>query len=563
MGKHVKVFSMFKNLFHRGLVFLLIGALLAGCSATTTDEISGDDVEALSAVVQVSEAAQSLLAATATDSSSLVKETRINVASGLYPVRDDDANNLRFTIGAWNTPGDFPATPAALFEDDDFSDGTIARYPAASDEYIEDFYDIEGYRAYVELTESTDSWGDYQVNLYVYQTLSAEVKYTREQYRVPADDWTSLIDQTTNAYDPIAYEDIETIYFDDIKEERTVLWTRYVDGTVYTADYFAMPEDFDDAAYDYPAEITEPDTRTAVDDEGDALYEYAVHQDIEIENGESECGGSDDGSDDDSSDDDSSDDGSGDGNDDGDDDYCEESSAEEFYTELIEDDGLNRYSKTFINNAGLDGEYSADTQGVILYHIAGNLDKTVRAKSVETTTHSGDTRVRHTTEETVINDTDADDLRNYTHESVITTISDEIQDRHDEFTTSTTTLTLEEVDATDDSYTGTMTTDVDGDESAWTATLDFEDGLTLRRSRSGRSLRVEDSEDSAEEDVVTLSFGSLDHFSTEPQDMTITASFSGGTFSGTLAGDSITGTFTTTGGASYQVHIGGGVVTVE
>jgi len=127
------------------------------------------------------------------------------------------------------------------------ADNGYARYPETG--YLTDFYRTQGNEAYLEISKTTDGWGDYAVSLYIYPTLSPSVKYTLEKYRVASGSW-DLVDNT-GTKDPVAYDGpIQTYYFDGRVEKRTVKWTRYVDEKIYPATEFSIPED--------PADLTIP-----------------------------------------------------------------------------------------------------------------------------------------------------------------------------------------------------------------------------------------------------------------------------------------------------------------
>ena len=171
------------------------------------------------------------------------------------------------------------------------SDSAVYRYPAGA-AYEEDFYDELGNRAYMELRESTDGWGAYQVSLFIYPTLSTSVRYNLEQYRVPADTWDTIVNKTTGASDPTAFENYKAYYFDNRIETRSVVWTRWVpnsDGSysTYPADSFTLPTDFSDSVYTYPASVAaEEPTKTTVADTAD---DYASHTTYTIQFPSSYC----------------------------------------------------------------------------------------------------------------------------------------------------------------------------------------------------------------------------------------------------------------------------------
>jgi len=106
-----------------------------------------------------------------------------------------------------------PATPADMWDNATMrpTGSDVARFPATG--YIEDFYGEEGNVALAELREVTDGWGDYQLTLTVYPSLSAAVWYTTEVYRVIAGDTSwSPVDSVAGTVDALAFESITTTY---------------------------------------------------------------------------------------------------------------------------------------------------------------------------------------------------------------------------------------------------------------------------------------------------------------------------------------------------------------
>ena len=254
----------------RFIVLSLIALLFFGCSGSGSGDSydsydsydaddAADDVDTLQELVPAIEASLSLAVVPSSSTATSLSKT-------IYPAI---------------VPADFSATPGELYTDFYSSSLGYARYPASG--FIEDFYLEEGNRAFVELRQSTDGWGDYQVSLYVYPSLSPVVEYVREQYRVDAGSWYYIVDPDTGESNPIAYEDYRSIYYDGAIEHRTVEWTRYVDGFVYVLDYYAMPDDYSDAAYTYPDPILEPDKIAAQLEEYASRTTYNVYSSPDCE----------------------------------------------------------------------------------------------------------------------------------------------------------------------------------------------------------------------------------------------------------------------------------------
>ncbi len=294
------------------VVFIPLAIIFASCSFFTTmnaEDASGD-----------AEAIQSMIPG-------------LDASLSLYQTPEGTK-----TFGPWAASGLPDLTPAEYYTT--YLSGDFARYPASG--YISDYYGTQGYQAYIELRTVSDGWGDYQVKLYIYPTLSPEVDYTVETYRVKGDSW-DLVDSSGNA-DATAFESIQTVYFDGRVETRTVEWTRYVDDMVFKASEFAIPDD-PSTLPDPPSSmsaITEPAKEAAVS--GDGQYSSTTVSTIP---GTAESG------------------------------YVS-TQAKEFYAELS--DG-NKYSKSYVftdlTSLGIDSTTS--TIRVYMEDSSGN--KQIRSKS--------------------------------------------------------------------------------------------------------------------------------------------------------------------------------------
>ncbi|MBT3275184.1 MAG: hypothetical protein HN368_18665 [Spirochaetales bacterium] len=134
--------------------------------------------------------------------------------------------------------------------------GTV-RYPTVDGTYLEDFYGTAGNDAYLTLTPYGTTTL-YTVDLYIYPTLSTTVNYVHEQYLVEGSDGTWALSDALGNPDPLNYLVNETVYFDGRVQNTVVQWSRYSDGNneFYDIPADPVPDDFDDAAYDYV--IAEP-----------------------------------------------------------------------------------------------------------------------------------------------------------------------------------------------------------------------------------------------------------------------------------------------------------------
>ncbi|MBN1697331.1 MAG: hypothetical protein JW881_07440 [Spirochaetales bacterium] len=138
-----------------------------------------------------------------------------------------------------------------------YNNGSVAICPSSG--YFNDFYGETGTQAKLELTP--DGEGFYHVKLLLFPALSLSVFYELEEYRVAAGSW--IIVDDLGEEQPLAYDKLETVYFDRRKEERTIVRNTVSDDLTYdvgSGSVFIMPEDFSDPAFDFPDEITEPQT---------------------------------------------------------------------------------------------------------------------------------------------------------------------------------------------------------------------------------------------------------------------------------------------------------------
>ena len=256
------------------------------------------------------------------------------------------------TIGKWNTPDDFPDSPGVLYSEYKIAGEDFARYPRKEDGLLEDFYDIQGYRAYVDVRRSTDGWGDFKVTLRVYPTLSTAVHYTEEIYRLKNDDWTCLINKKTDDCDSTAFESIITKYFNGNVESRKVTWNTYAGGgaSVYDSnDFFGMPEKIlTDNAYnwvDMNAIDTNGLSKRPQDEFSSIKGEQEFSSDVTVTMA----------------------------NNIGSADIVKTTSAREFYTKLLNNDGnFEDFSKTYSCNAykNISEGFEQENEIVTVYKVA-------------------------------------------------------------------------------------------------------------------------------------------------------------------------------------------------
>ncbi|MBN2737140.1 MAG: hypothetical protein JXR70_09185 [Spirochaetales bacterium] len=179
----------------------------------------------------------------------------IDAAQGVY--EDEGSSSKAFYPGAVDVtelPEGADSTPADFFTTYGPPEDGVVRCPAegffvnpSDGENDLGFDNSLGTMAFLELKDLLDE--TYLVKLYMFQTLSPLVEYEYEEYIVPADDWYTQV-----------YLAWETYYYGGLVEERTIVDNE----TTYLADdYFAMPEDFSDAAYDYPGSIIFPNAGAA------------------------------------------------------------------------------------------------------------------------------------------------------------------------------------------------------------------------------------------------------------------------------------------------------------
>lgn len=473
------------------------------------------------------------------------------------------AATIKATIGSWNTPDSFPATPQAFFADATTNPtGEKARYPATG--YIADFYGTEGNLSYAELRLASDGWGDYQVDLFVLPSTSTSVRHHHERYRVPANDWTYLVAESTGRYSAIAFEQIQSSYFDRRTDSRTMLSSRWYDaddnGTadnlVYPAPFFAMPRDFGDSSYTFPDTLPNPPTVAASDTA--ALEEYASHTSFDVTSPSWDCeddGDNEDGDDD--SDDDEADDEDTDLSEDLDDeDYCVTESGAEFYSQLQ----TGKYTKAFVTKTfgyeGIDLDIASKTVRLAFENNAA--DKTVRAKTVQSYTYKETSHTTTITELLEIHDADADNKTDYDSTVAITTEKQQKKGRL-YTTSSTTTMDLEETGSNSHAFTGTLTiTDDAGNAETYAVQLDAFSGLKLVRKIGGGSSLVKAATDDDSSITIDFSYGDLDHTTAEESPPTLTVTTADWTLAGSLQGDILDATITDAAGNASKIVAGTG-----
>jgi hypothetical protein len=154
-----------------------------------------------------------------------------------------------------------------------YNNGGVAICPAEG--YFTD-YDETGTLAKLELTP--DGEGFFHVKLLVFPVLSISVSFELEEYRVQSDGWGMY--DAEGFYDPLAYEVMETNYFDRRKEVRTVLrkTDEETDKNTYdvSGGFFDIPADFADPAFDFPEEVTEPPVVAASGDDYSCWVESTI-----------------------------------------------------------------------------------------------------------------------------------------------------------------------------------------------------------------------------------------------------------------------------------------------
>jgi hypothetical protein len=154
-----------------------------------------------------------------------------------------------------------------------YSNGSVAICPPTG--YYVNF-DETGTLAKLELTPDGEDF--FHVKLLIYPVLSISVYYELEEYRVQSD-WWGMYD-ADGIYNPLAYEVMETQYFDRRKEVRTVLRKTDEDTDNNTYDvssgFFDIPDDFSDPGFDFPDMISEPPTVAAAGDDYSSWVESTI-----------------------------------------------------------------------------------------------------------------------------------------------------------------------------------------------------------------------------------------------------------------------------------------------
>lgn len=391
------------------------------------------------------------------------------------------------------TPGsgveDLPGTPAALWATR-ASGATVVRFPATG--YLGDFYGEQGTRAFLELRESSDLTGGYQVSLYVYPALSAAVWYILEQYRVTADNWYDIVDAAA-ATDPTAYEALETYYFDGRVESRTLIWSRYTTDTPRVYERWELAE----VSLDYPDAIPEP-TMIAPAAGGD--FSSKTTSDIPAKGG------------------------------------SPHTTATELYNQIAIDGGYLKQSVSYVTDT-----YRYGTVYTVRAYEANTVDgsKKVRAKS--SGSFSRGNKEWTTGSEETIDVTMTGGVTSY--QSTVTTTKDGVAQ-------STVVTTVSESAAGSNSFTGTATVTQGTSETVRTVTMDATSGVDLTNgaplSAMARALAY---------GVDVSSLESPDG-TEQPRTVTVSDLGNGGSFSGEYVGGVIDGEYSSSDGTTYPMVVG-------
>lgn len=430
-------------------IVLTLTILLTQCGGTTTGSASNSDTSSESLVGTTPDETEQQLAAMMlpmmSSSMSLVSPSSSTTSANLgaeimHSLAHPENPYLDLSIGAWNAGSGFPATPLDMISDNTFqvamnnancgpssaSTDVVARYPATG--YLEDFYSVNGYQACMILSETTDGWGDYQVALYVYPTLSSEVSYTVEKYRVPEDDWTFFVDQNTGDYSALAFEEVSTHYFDGRIETRTIEETRYNAGVVYDESDFPFPTNLTDSAYDYPNSITEPDTRATNDVGGNE--EYSEHSTYSVTSPLSwVCFFS----------------------------SCSTESGEEFYTKVLDSNGdftTHSVAYNVITTTNPVRGLNITTHKVTRYTVHPSGFIITRSKASNTYILNSKRYTQNITDETRTHDDDGDGLNNFSQRKITEDQNSNITGKNLKIYTYTYIYNLEATDSSNSSYTG-------------------------------------------------------------------------------------------------------------
>lgn len=466
------------------IVAVALTAILLGCPnemGTGTLNMSEvlEDAKTIQATIPLLEASLSLIQPGTIGLEASDEGTVLN-ARNIYPGIEDNND--------FDPPETLPATPAELWASSDTSKG-YARFPSSG--YIHDFYGETGLEAYFELRETTDGWGTYQVRLYKYPTLSAAVEYSFEEYRV-TDSWYNLI-ATDGTTDPLAYEELSTRYFDNRVERRTLLASRWgsTPNVVYVTDYFTIPADFDSADWSN-YDIVQPSTATPNDTADNSLQEYSSWETGVISAGSADT------------------------------------TVTEFYLQKVNDTetGFDKYSKSYVTDTFREKGVSNTTNTIRYYTADADGNKTVKAKTIGNMKgKKGASWLSEVTEEiTIAKQTSG----TFTYDSDSIRYKDGLQE-------SSTTVSLTEDGAGLNTFTGTLTTNIEGTVSESTVSLSSDSGIDI--TPRGVAAKAVAFNISAADRVVT--FNNLKY----------------GSFEGEIAGGYLEGLYTTDSGIVVDIFI--------
>ena len=395
------------------------------------------------------------------------------------------------------------ASPAALA-----ADGTklvsagLWRFPSTdTNEFVDGLYSVSTNSWALELRDVNDGWGEYQVTLYVYPTLSTAIHYTTEVYRVNGAAWDIVVSGSD------VFEELKSIYFDGREETRSPFSVSgFAGGQIWDTGYFIMPEDMSNPAYDYPETIVDPAVGT------DGSYAIGVSGSIEYANNISG--------------------------------YDWDLEAE-YYLEVPAGVGVEKYTKSYDSLTWVTSTYdiAINTVRIAFEDVDGNQEQ--RAKSEVDVEYT----VRGTTSSYRM------ELTNVVERGGgAFTDTTEVTSNADGVTTPVYTATLDLNEDATGEYSGTMTYAYqNGSEVVWNYTLTRSNGLTMQNRVTNAAVSFNNG--SVASDIATAAAGYGTAGVVDPERvMTVDAMDNGGSFAGV---------YTRANGNQFEVEVTPGTASVD
>ena len=474
-------------------VMLGLAVTLASCNLFTGEnqDAVNADVLGLQALIPAVSSAQTL---------GVPDDATLPAGSGIQAVTEaqvglvDPAALATATYDTGNGYWRFPSTDVTDFED--------GLYGVSSNSWA------------LELRSVSDGWGDYQVTLYVYPTLSTAIHYTTEVYRVDADSWSIV----ANGSD--IFEELTSIYFDGREETRTPFSVSGFGGDIWDTGYFMMPDDLDNPAYDYPATIVDPSA-----DSNPVAGSYAIGVTGSIEYANNLSG------------------------------YAWDIEAE-YYREVPVTGGVEKYTKSYDSMTWTSGNYDIALNTVRIAFEDADGSQEQRSKTAYEVEYSyrGQSssyamEMHNVVERGDGTFTDTTEMLN-------------LANPNNPVKTYTATVALTEDDTGE--YSGTMTYAYqNGREVAWNYALTRSSGLSMQSRVNNARVSFNNGRVSSDAAVAGAGYGIAAGAVDPERVITVDEMDNGGSFAGVYTGGALVGVYTSANGNDFDIEVTPGTATVD